>query len=1073
MSRFFTLLLILLLNLQLQAQGRKNTTPTTPTIDPAIFSGISMRNLTPANTGGRIVDVAIHPNNHSIRLVAVASGGIWKTTNGGTTWKPVFDRQGSFSIGTIAFDPNNPNIAWAGTGENNSQRSVSMGDGIYKSMDGGDTWHNMGLKTSEHIGKIAIHPTNSNIVYVAAQGSLWKDEGDRGLYKTTDGGKSWERVLNVSEHTGISDVILDPRNPEVLIATAYQRRRHFGILVAGGPDGGAFKSTNGGKTWDKVKGGFPQGELGRIGIARSPQKPDILYAIVAGTESTKGIYRSENNGENWHKVNDYMVIDAQYYMEIFPDPAQFDKIYIVDVITKVSEDGGKTLKGLNHKGIHVDNHEIEFDSNNPDYLLMAGDGGIYETWDNGKNWRFTDNMPITQFYRVGLDNDTPFYNVYGGTQDNSTRGGPSQTINRIGIRNSDWFRTLGGDGFQTRVDPEDPNILYSQSQYAGIVRYDRKSWERMDIQPQPKAGEPPYQWNWDSPLLISTHDNKTLYFAANKVFKSTNRGDSWQEISKDLSRQMDRNKMEVMGRVWGIDAIFKNVWTSPYGTIVSLAESPLKQGLLYAGTDDGLIQVTEDDGKTWRKIEGISGVPKLAYLSDLFASPHNENVVFAVFNHHKYGDYTPYFFRSDDKGITWKNISSNLPANDWGWTIYQDHEAPNLLFAGTEYGLYFSLDGGQQWIAMKSGIPTIAIRDIELQQRENDLVAASFGRGFYILDDYSFLREVSQEILNKEVHLFKVADALSYLMDNPDGGSLGNSFYSSPNPAFGAVFTHFVKTPPLTLQQKRIIEEKELIQNKQPVPYPDWGEFTQEKRESTPHLVFMINDDKGQQVASVQSTIKEGIARTNWNLRYAGTNGNDGPLVPPGTYTVSMGQVLNGQWTDLEEKQTFEVTALNNRTLPAKDIDAQNEFLLKVIRMARAINLADNFGEANVKALEVSRKAVMNKAAPLELLNEIEAIRQTLMDLHIRLNGNKLITRKMELIPPAINSRINRIRREIWSSTSDPTGTQRESYQIAEDEFKTWVSDYNVLIGRANELNKKLKASFIDSELRLDKLEWE
>ncbi len=1071
MKRIFLLCLAIIFCLQIQAQRRKNTAPVTPKIDPSVFNGVKMRNLTPARTGGRIVDVAIHPQNHSIRLVATASGGVWKTVNAGTTWKPVFDGEGSFSTGTIEFDPNNPNIAWVGTGENNAQRSVSKGDGIYKSTDGGNTWTNMGLKTSEHIGKIAIHPSNSNVVYVASQGSVWKDGGDRGLYKTVDGGKTWDRILHISETTGISDVNLDPRNPDVLIATAYQRRRHFGILVAGGPEGGAFKSVDGGKTWNALKGGFPQGELGRIGIARSPQKPDVLYAIVAGTESTKGIYRSENNGENWRKMNDYMVIDAQYYMEIFPDPAQFDKIYIVDVFTKVSEDGGKTLNALNHRGIHVDNHEIEFDPNNPDYLMMAGDGGIYESWDKGQNWRFTDNMPITQFYRVGIDNDTPFYNVYGGTQDNTTLGGPSQTTNRAGIRNSDWYRTLGGDGFQTRVDPEDPNILYSQYQYAGIVRYDRKSGERIDIQPQPKAGEPPYQWNWDSPLLLSAHNNKTLYFAANKVFKSADRGNSWKEISGDLSRQMDRNKMEVMGRVWGIDAIFKNVWTSPYGTIVAMTESPVKQGLLYAGTDDGLIQITENDGQSWRKIEGIPGVPKLAYLSDLFASPHDESTVFAVFNLHKYGDYTPYFFRSDDKGNTWKNISSNLPREEWGWTIYQDHVAPDLLFAGTEYGLHFSLDGGGHWIPLKSGMPTIAIRDIELQQRENDLVAASFGRGFYILDDYSFLREVSKAMLDKEAHLFEVNDALSYIQSNPDGGALGNTFFSSPNPQFGAVFTHYVKSPPMTMQQTRKKGEQQLIDDNQPVPYPDWDEFTREKRESKPQLVFLISDARGEQVASVRSNVRKGIARTNWNLRYAGTDGTDGPLVPPGTYTVQMGQIVNGNWNLMGEKQSFEVKSLNNTTLPTTDIAAQKEFELKVIDFARAIAQADGSVKANVKGLEKAHKEIIDKSGPVELVNTIEGLRQALMDLEIQLKGNNLITQNMELIPPSINSRINRIRWESWSSTSDPTGTQRESFQIAEQEFSAWKDAYNALMDQASELKQKLDAAAIDSGLKPDRLE--
>ncbi len=1066
MKRTLAFTLLLFFTLHTEAQRRRSATPPAPTIDEQVFAGVSMRNLTPARTGGRIVDVAIHPRNHSIRLVAVASGGVWKTENAGTTWKPVFDREGSFSIGTVEFDRNNPNIAWVGTGENNSQRSVSMGDGIYKSTDGGNTWQNMGLKTSEHIGKIAIHPTNSDIVYVAAQGSLWKDGGERGLYKTSDGGTTWARVLHVSEQTGISDVSLDPRDPDVLIATAYQRRRHFGMLVAGGPDGGAFKSIDGGQTWDKVKGGFPQGELGRIGIARSPQQPDVLYALVAGTESTKGIYRSANNGEKWKKMNDYMVIDAQYYMEIFPDPLQFDKIYIVDVITKVSEDGGKTLEGLNHRGIHVDNHEIEFDPNNPNYLLMAGDGGIYETWDNGQNWRFTDNMPITQFYRVGIDNDEPFYHVYGGTQDNATLGGPSQTVHRNGIRNSDWFVTRGGDGFQTRVDPEDPNIVYSMSQYAGIVRYDRRSGERQDIQPQPDAGEPALQWNWDAPLLISAHDNKTLYFAANKLFKSTDRGSSWELVSGDLSRQMDRNQMEVMGRVWGIDAIFKNVWTSPYGSIVALTESPVKQGMLYAGTDDGLIQITEDDGQTWRKIEGIPGIPRLAYLSDLFASPHNANTVFAVFNNHKYGDYTPYFYRSDDKGVTWENISSNLPDGEFGWSIYQDHASPNLLFAGTEYGLHFSLDGGNQWIKLNSGIPTIAVRDIELQQRENDVVVASFGRGFYILDDYSFFWEVTPEVLDKEAHLFSVSDALSYVLDNPDGGGKGGTFFSSPNPDFGAVFTHYIKNPPKTIKQQRQRKEQELVENNQPVPYPDWNEFTREKREAKPQVLFVISDANGDQIATVQANIRKGIARTSWNLRY----NNNGPLVPPGDYTVSMSHLVNGKWIDQGESQSFKVKQLKNTTLPSSDIVAKAEFQLRVLNLSRTIDKANDWLEANVEALEAAHREVLRRSAQPEVVNQIEALRQGFMDLDISLNGNDLVTRKMELIPPSISRRVSRIRYDFWGTTSDPTGTQRESLEVATEEFTRWAVEYNGLVEQAKELGGILSDLEITSGLRLNTL---
>ena len=1038
------------------------------TIDASIFSGLKLRNLTPAKTSGRVVDVAIHPTNRSIRFVAVASGGVWKTTNAGTTWTPVFDNEGSYSIGTVEFDMNNPMIVWVGTGENNAQRSVSKGDGIYKSTDGGNTWKNMGLKTSEHIGKIAIHPTNSDIIYVASQGSVWKAGGDRGLYKTIDGGTTWERVLHISEDTGISDVTLDPRNPDILIASAYQRRRHFGILVGGGPEGGAFKSVDGGATWQKLKGGFPQGDLGRIGLARSPQKPDVLYALVAGTEKTKGFYRSEDNGSSWKKMNDYMVIDAQYYMEIFPDPHQFDKLYIVEVRTKVSEDGGKTLTSINHNYVHSDNHEMEFDPNDPNYLLMAGDGGIYESWDQGDNWRFTDNLPITQFYRVGLDNATPFYNIYGGTQDNASLGGPSRTTHRIGIKNSDWYVTQGGDGFQSRIDPTNPNIVYSMSQYAGIVRYDKLSGEKIDIQPQPNAGEPAYQWNWDSPLLISNFDNKTLYLAANKLMKSTDQGSSWQEISGDLSRQIDRNKMEVMGKVWSIDAIFKNVWTSPYGTIVALAESPVKKGLLYVGTDDGLLQVSEDDGNTWRKIEGIAGVPRLAYVSDLFASPHNENTVFAVFNNHKYGDYKPYFYKSDNKGKTWKSISSDLPNDEFGWTIVQDHIAENLLFAGTEYGLYFSIDGGNQWMQLKSGIPTIAVRDLEIQKRENDLVAASFGRGFYILDDFSPLREISTTNLTKESLLFPVKDALSYTIDNPDGGALGANFFASPNPTFGAVFTYYLKEGITTLEGERQKVEATKIANNQPVDYPDWEAFTIEKREDNPEILFTIKNEQDEMVARVEAPAIKGINRVAWNLRYA----NNSALVPSGTYKVSMAKLVNGIWQDLGQSQNFNVKRLENTTFPNTDLMGQEKFRIEVMALNDAINNGDELLRSYINEMETLKKQIKNKISNPVLIEKAEAIRQNLLDLEIQLNGNELITNNMELIAPSIASRVSRVRYSFNSSTSASTMTQKQSFAIALKEYNQWTVRFNNLNKEINELENALSNSGIIIQSGKQDINW-
>jgi photosystem II stability/assembly factor-like uncharacterized protein len=554
------------------------------------FSGLKLRNIGPAQRSGRISDIAKDPSDPSTWYVAVASGNVWKTVNNGTTWTPIFDDYGSYSIGCITVDRVNTKTLWLGTGENNSQRSVGYGDGIYKSTDGGSSWENVGLEQSEHIGKIIVDPRNSDVVYVAAQGPLWAEGGERGLYKTEDGGKSWKLALFVSDNTGVSDITLDPRNPDILYATSYQRRRHVWTLVAGGPESSIYKSVDGGQSWKKIVKGLPSVDLGRIGIALSPQNPDVIYATVPAAWDESGFYRSSDGGENWVRMSDYITVDPQYYQEIFPDPHRFDRVYSMDVMLQVTEDGGETWQQVNSRFKHVDNHALLFDPNDPEYLMVGCDGGIYETWDRAKTWRYVANLPVTQFYRVGVDRALPFYNVYGGTQDNASTGGPSRTTTVHGIRNSDWFVTVGGDGYQTRVDPTNPNIVYSQFQYGGLVRYDRKSGERIDIQPQPDNDDPPLVWNWDTPLIISPHSSTRLYFGANILFRSDDRGDSWQPVSPNLTRKIDRNRLEVMGTVWSVESVWKNVWTSFYGNLVALDESRLKEGLICTGSDDGLIR---------------------------------------------------------------------------------------------------------------------------------------------------------------------------------------------------------------------------------------------------------------------------------------------------------------------------------------------------------------------------------------------------------------------------------------------------------------------------------------------------
>ncbi|MEM7355696.1 MAG: glycosyl hydrolase, partial [Acidobacteriota bacterium] len=575
------------------------------------FAGLELRSIGPALMSGRIADIAIHPHDQSTWYVAVGSGNVWKTTNAGTTWTPIFDDQGSYSIGCVTLDPSHPEIVWLGTGENVGGRHVGFGDGVYKSLDGGASWENVGLGDSEHIGNIIVHPEDSNTVYVAAQGPLWSKGGDRGLFKTTDGGATWEKLLGDDEYTGVNEVKMDPRDPDVLYAATHQRLRTVAALMNGGPGSGIHKSTDGGETWRKLENGLPRDDMGKIGLDISPQNPDVVYATIELGGSTGGFWRSANGGGTWEKRSDYVSSGTgpHYYQEIFASPHKFDRIYQMDPRQHVSEDGGKTFVQVGEQDKHGDNHALAFDPNDPNYLLSGSDGGLYESWDLGQTWKFITNLPITQFYKVAVDNDEPFYNVYGGTQDNNTQGGPSRTMNVSGIRSSDWFITLFADGHQPAVDPENPDIVYSEWQQGNLVRYDRKTGEVIHIQPQPGKGEPAERWNWDSPILISPHDPARLYFASQRVWRSDNRGDAWRPISEDLSRDRDRLKMSMMERVWSIDAIWDLGAMSYYGNVTSLAESPHVEGLIYAGTDDGLIQVTDNGGETWSQAGTLPGVP--------------------------------------------------------------------------------------------------------------------------------------------------------------------------------------------------------------------------------------------------------------------------------------------------------------------------------------------------------------------------------------------------------------------------------------------------------------------------------
>ena len=1034
--------------------------------DTLAISGLKFRSIGPALTSGRISEFAVDPTNHKRYLVAASAGGVWRTVNAGTTFEPVFDGEGSYSIGTITIDPVHHNVVWVGSGENNNQRSVSYGDGVYKSMDGGSTWKNLGLKNSEHIGRIIVHPKNPETVFVAAIGPLWSAGGDRGVYRTKDGGATWEQVLKIDENTGVNDIAMDPRNPDVLYATAFQRRRHVFTYLGGGPQSTIYKSTDGGTTWAKAAEGLPGSDIGRIGLAISPANPAIIYAIVEAANGKGGFYRSTNQGASWEKRGGYSSA-GNYYAEIIADPIDENRIYGMDTWMQVSDDGGVTWNNVGEDFKHVDNHCLWIDPDDNEHLLAGCDGGVYETWDRAKTWHFKANLPVTQFYKVTVDNAEPFYNIYGGTQDNFSLGGPSRTISGNGISNEQWFITHGGDGFETQVDPQNPNIVYAQSQYGGLVRYDKLSGEETGIQPHERKDDPGYRWNWDAPLVVSEHAPGRLYFAANKVFVSEDRGNSWTVISEDLTRQIDRNKLKVMGRVWSMDAVAKNQSTSLYGNIVSLAESPVDQNLLYVGTDDGLIQITTDRGKTWRKVDHIDGAPDTSFVNMIIASVHDANVVYACFNHHKYGDFKPYLFVSKDKGMTWSSISSNLPERGTVYSIAEDHVDPNLLFVGTEFSCYVSNSGGKSWKKLANGLPTIAVKDIAIQKRENDLVLATFGRGFYVMDDYTPLRQLNDENLTKQAMILPVRAAWnfenSYPLGLPKQGFQGDSYYRGENLGSQALITYYIKDKVSSAKDLRVKEDEKLAKAGKDNVYPTYDQLDKERNEEKAKNYLTIRNSNGDIVRKLPiSADQSGLQRLSWDLRSAAkdpvSNGSnefynpfagvsEGPKVAPGVYTATLTRWQDEKMTALGEPVSFEVKSLNHQVLPSGDPEAMVAFKRKAEELQRVEQAASGAVNGALGELGLMRKAITTMEQPEEAwLPEVLMLEDSLKAIQRILSGDPLLT-QLDMNPtPTVSDRISRVLYESKYSSAEPTTTHMMSLQIAQEQLNQVVPRVTQLV---------------------------
>jgi photosystem II stability/assembly factor-like uncharacterized protein len=1052
-KRILSLSFILVIALQLKAQSPLDS----------FASAFKFRSIGPAFMSGRVADIAVHPDHEHTWYVAIGSGGVWKTENAGTTWKAVFEQQKVYSIGCLTIDPNNPHRVWVGTGENVGGRHVGYGDGIYLSEDDGQSWKNMGLPKSEHISKIIVHPSNSKVVWVAVQGPLWTSGGERGLYKTIDGGKTWNRTLEINEWTGVTDLVVDPRNPDMLYAASWQRHRTVAALMGGGPGSGLWKSEDGGDTWSKINKGLPSANMGKIGLAISPMQPDILYAAIELERRTGAVYRSDNRGASWSQMSKAVSggTGPHYYQELYASPYQFDKIYLADWRMQVSEDGGKTFRLMNEQSKHSDNHAVAWKKNDPNYILVGSDGGLYESFDGEKNWKFHDNLPTIQYYKVAVDDAEPFYNIYGGTQDNNTHGGPSRTDNEHGIRNADWFITLGGDGHQPATEPGNPNILYCESQQGHLARVDRGNGESINIQPQASKGEPYERFNWDAPILVSAHKSTRIYFASQRLWKSENRGDSWTAVSGDLTKNEQRIEKEIMGAKQSWDNPWDIYAMSNFSTITSIAESPKNEKLLYVGTDDGLIQCTENGGAQWQKIKvgDLPNCPPNAFVNDLKADLHNEDVVYIVLDNHKEGDFRPFLYKSTNKGKSWTSIKGNLPEDLIVWRIVQDHINPKLLFLATESGVYTSVNGGAYWTKLKGGMPNIPVRDLAIQKRENDLIAATFGRGFYVLDDYTPLRSMADSIWNKDFHIFSSRSALWYVKKQVLGGgaasSQGASYYVADNPAFGANFMIYAKED--LVDNEKIRKEAEKTDKKAGKAYdfPGWDVLEEEARSLKNQRYATISDASGTVVRTIDLPSGKGLHVINWDLF---TQGNAslskdghrhrrGFLCCPGIYRVTAYQKVDGIVEKIGQTQTIEVERLYESSIPSSSISDVCAFWREIEQTSHGITaMRMVLGNTGAQLKLLGEVIEATPKAPMELTKEWYDINQTYQKLELSVNGYKVKGEVGEKNDPDLSSWMSTVYGGVWRSTYGPNDLLRTNLKLAQEELGRIETELDLLV---------------------------
>jgi len=944
-------------------------------IDLNNLHGIKARSIGPAGMSGRVTAIDVVQKNPAIIFVGTASGGLWKTTSGGISWTPVFDTLPVSSIGAVRIDQNIPDIIWVGTGEGNPRNSQNSGNGVYKSIDGGKTWFHMGLDGTRNIHRIIIDPRNSDVVYVGAQGSAWGDSKERGVFKTTDGGKTWKKILYVDERTGVADLVMDPTNPNKLICALWEFRREPWFFKSGGKGSGIYITFDGGSTWIKrtEKDGLPHGELGRIGIAIAKSKPEIIYALIEA--KTNALYKSIDGGFKWFKVSDRNIGDRPfYYAEIYVDPKNENRLYNLFTSLTVSEDGGKTFETLISK-IHPDHHAFYIHPDNPDFIINGNDGGLAISYDRGKTWRFIENLPVAQFYHINVDKDFP-YNVYGGLQDNGSWRGPSKVFNYFGIANSDWQEIGFGDGFDVVPDPDNSRFGYAMSQGGNLFRYDALTGTQKSIRPIHPQGIR-LRFNWNAALAIDPIDNNTIYYGSQFLHKSTNKGDSWEIISPDLTTN-DTTKQKQLES----GGLTPDVTTAEnYTTITAIAPSPIKSQVIWVGTDDGNIQLTTNGGKTWNNlISNIKGVPAGTWIPQIHASTYNEAEAFVVFDNHRRDDWTPYVFHTTDFGKTWRRIVDDKKV--WGFchSIVQDFIESNLLFLGTEFGLYVSFDKGNSWIKWKNDFPTVPTTDLIIHPQESDLVIGTFGRSIYIIDDITPLRYIAKEgnkLFNKKLQLFPIPDAYLMKYSTPKGMRFpGHAEFYGENEPYGANITFQIKIESDTSTTHTDSENSEL---------------------KTEKVKIEIFDSNGEKIRTLNVNAKSGINRIYWRLDRKGVeyprwedsrraeDEPSGPEVLPGKYLIKIkykdfsdSQYVNVQFdprikfnlTDLLEREKeinrihnlFSIATESIRKL--KKIDKNFDLVIKKLE-----DLTDNSAKKLINRINQNKDSVKSLAEQFFFIN--------------------------------------------------------------------------------------------------------